>query len=202
MITARSITALEKDKLPEAAKAIASTELPLLVELLSERDDDIRYKAFLVLRHRSQLSDDVYPFWDTFKSKLKSQNSYQRSIGLMLIAENARWDVENRLEDTMDDYLDLLNDEKPITVRQYIQSLGKIAAQRPDLCGKTAGKLTCFDIMAVKESMRKPVLLDILLVLAQNRKTHSSDEIESFFLSALSGEILDKKAKKQVEQLL
>jgi hypothetical protein len=202
MITARSITALEKDKLPEAAKAIASTELPLLVELLSERDDDIRYKAFLVLRHRSQLSDDVYPFWDTFKSKLKSQNSYQRSIGLMLIADNARWDTENRLDGTIDDYLDLLNDEKPITVRQCIQSLVKIVAHRPDLGGKIAGKLTSFDIMSVKETMRKLVLLDILLVLAQIRKTYNTDEIESVFLRALSGETLDKKTKKQVEKLL
>jgi len=45
----------------------------------------------------------------------------------MLIAENVRWDEQNRMEDTMDEYLELFNDEKPITIRQCIQSLGKVA---------------------------------------------------------------------------
>ena len=56
--------------------------------------------------------------------------------------------------------------------------------------------------MAVKETMRKSILLDILNVLLIIRKDHSTDEIESFILKALSGEILDKKSKKQIENLL
>jgi len=165
-----------------------------------ERNDDLRHRAFLILLHRSQLSGDVCPFRESFKAKLRSDNSYQRSIGLMLIAENARRDAENRLDSTIDDYLNLLKDEKPVTVRQRVQSLGKILG--PDLSGKIAGKLTSFDIMGVKESMRKPILLDILAVLAKVRRICSTGEIESFILSALSGDILDKKARRQAERLL
>lgn len=68
----------------------------------------------------------VYTYWDIFREKLKSDNSYQRSIGLMLIADNARWDTQNRMEETIYDYLKCLSDEKPITVRQCIRSLVKI----------------------------------------------------------------------------
>jgi len=50
--------------------------------------------------------------------------------------------------------------------------------------------------------MRKSVLLDILNVLLLIRKELKADEIESFILNALSGEILDKKSKKQIEALL
>ena len=58
--------------------------IPQLVEWLSLKDDDIRYQAFLLLQNRSIFFNDVYPFFDTFCEKLKSDNSYQRSIGLML----------------------------------------------------------------------------------------------------------------------
>jgi hypothetical protein len=56
--------------------------------------------------------------------------------------------------------------------------------------------------MAVKETMRKSILIDILNVLFIIRLEHKTDEIESFILNALSGEILDKKTKKQIEDYL
>lgn len=59
----------------------------------------------------------------------------------MLIARNAKWDTENRMEAVIDEYLTLLRDEKPITVRQCIQALGKVAAAKPDLAGKIAATL-------------------------------------------------------------
>ncbi|MGI5876816.1 MAG: hypothetical protein ACOX6X_08440 [Dethiobacteria bacterium] len=106
------------------------------------------------------------------------------------------------MEDTIDEYLTLLNDEKPITIRQCIQALGKIASAKPGLNDKIASRLISFDLMAVKETMRKSILLDILNVLFIIRKRYKTDEIESFISNALSGEILDKKSKKQIEALL
>jgi hypothetical protein len=202
MITAESLMSLDKDQLPEAAKAIDSSELPRLVELLSEKNDGIRYQAFLTLKYRSRLFNDVYQFWEVFRSKLQSDNSYQRSIGLMLLADNVVWDLDDRMNTTIDEYLELLEDEKPITVRQCIQSLGEIVKYKPELNGKIADRLISLDMTEIKETMRKSVLLDILNVLAQIRINHETDEIESFIVSALTGEILDKKAKKQIEALL
>jgi hypothetical protein len=186
----------------EASRALSKDDLPQLVEWLSLKDDNIRYQALLLLLSRSTFFDDVYPFWDTFRDKLKSDNSYQRSIGLMLVAENAKWDAQNRMEDTIDDYLALLNDEKPITVRQCIQALGKVVPFKPGLNKKIASKLISIDLMAVKETMRKSILIDILNVLLIIRKELKIDETENFILNALSGEILDKKSKKQIEALL
>lgn len=202
MIDYERIMSISKSDLPEASKALSKDDIPQLVEWLSSKDDSIRYQAFLLLQNRSAFIDDVYPFWDTFRKKLKSKNSYQRSIGLMLIAENARWDTENRMEKTIDEYLALLNDEKPITIRQCIQWLGKIISAKPGLNDMIAIRLFSFDIMAVKETMRKSIMLDILNVLLIIRKEHKTAEIESFILNVLSGGILDKKSKKQIEALL
>jgi hypothetical protein len=193
---------ISKSDLPEASKALNKEDISQLIEWLALKDDNIRYQAFLLLQNRSSLFDDVYPYWDTLRKKLKSDNSYQRSIGLMLIAENAKWDNKNQMEDTIDECLMLLNDEKPITIRQCIQSLGKIVSAKPGLNDKIASALINLDLMAVKETMRKSILLDILNVLIIIRKSHKTDEIESFILNALSGEILDKKSKKQIEVLL
>lgn len=106
------------------------------------------------------------------------------------------------MEDTIDEYLALLNDEKPITIRQCIQALGKVVPFKPSLNKKVASKLISFELMAVKETMRKSILLDILNVLLIIRKELKTDEVENFILNALSGEILDKKSKKQIEALL
>lgn len=202
MVTLDSIMSIEKSDLQAASKALNKDDIRQLVEWLSLKNDNIRYQAFLLLQSRSSFCDDVYPYWDTLQSKLKSDNSYQRSIGLTLIAENVKWDTENRMEGTIDEYLMLLNDEKPITIRQCIQSLGKIASVKSSLNEKIASRLISFNLMAVKETMRKSILLDILNVLLIIRQKLKSDEIESFIFYALSGEILDKKLKKQIEALL
>ena len=202
MITYESVMAIDKDALQEAARDLSGDDIASLVEWLALKDDDIRYRALLILQYRSVLCDDVYPYWSTLHDKLKSDNSNQRSIGIMLIAENVRWDSENRIEGVIDEYLALLNDAKPITIRQCIQSLGKIASTKPALNGKIAEKLVSFDIMAVKETMRKSILLDILSVLMLIRRSLRTDEIDGFIMEALSGGILDQKSKKQVEALL
>ncbi|NLW92309.1 MAG: hypothetical protein GXY34_12010 [Syntrophomonadaceae bacterium] len=202
MVTIESIMSIDKGNLQEASIGLDENDIPQLVEWLSLKDDNIRYRAFLLLQNRSLFFDDVYPYWDTFRNKLTSDNSYQRSIGMMLIAENVIWDTENRTGDIIDDCLQLLNDEKPITIRQCIQSLGKIASSKPDLNDKIASRLISFNLMAVKETMRKSILLDILNVLCTIRKELKSDKIDSFILNALSGEILDKKSKKQMEARL
>src|SRR5690606_38474785 len=110
---------------------------------------------------------------------------------------NAKWDFENRMEDTIDEYLTFLNDEKPITIRQCIQALGKIASAKPGVSDKIASRLISFDLMAVKETMRKSILFDILNVLLIIRKGHKTDEIENFILNALSGEYWIKSQRNK-----
>ncbi len=202
MIPADSIMAIDKSGIPEASKTLDETDIKQLVDWLSLKEDNIRYQAFLLLQSRSSLSGDVYPYWNTFKEKLKSVNSYQRSIGAMLLAENTRWDKENKIDSLLEEYLALLNDEKPITIRQSIQSLGKIAEAKPQLHEIISNALMALDLDNIRETMRKPILLDILGVLFLIRKTNKGEKAEGYILNALSGEILDAKSKKQFKAQL
>ncbi len=202
MMTIEHLKSIGKDDLSTAAKSLTQEELPQLVEWLATKDDEIRYPAFLLLQNRSAYSDDVYPYWDVFRGKLGNENSYQRNIGITLIACNVKWDQDRRMDDTLDEYLSLLTDEKPITIRQCIQGLSRIVPYTPHLHAKIADRLMDVQISRIRASMQKLVLMDILNILAFIRKYQTRDTIEKYISDALAGEILDKKAKKQLEQAL
>jgi len=202
MITIEKLKSVDKNNMEDMSKTLQSEDLHLLIDLLCEKDDKIRYPAFLLLQCRSMNQDDVYLYWDIFREKLKSENSFQRSIGLMLIAENAKWDTEEKTEAVMGEYLACIYDDKPITVRQCIQGLKKIVPCKRHLNNTIADKLLALDIMSIKETMRKSVLSDILEVLIEIRKYTESPDIEQYIITALTGEILDKKTKKAVEEKL
>ncbi|SMC68669.1 hypothetical protein [Papillibacter cinnamivorans] len=127
MITADSILPIDAGSLPEFASVLASEDIAKLIGWLNEKEDKIRYRSFLLLQHRSSASPDVYPYWEDFRAKLKNDNSYQRSIGIMLLAENARWDTGGQAKEALDDCFSLLSDERPITIRQCIQSLENLS---------------------------------------------------------------------------
>lgn len=202
MFTIERLVSFEKDDLQEVSKTISGDELQQLVDWLSEKDDKIRYHSFLILQHRSGYSGDVYQYWSTFCEKLKSENSYQRSIGLMLIAANSKWDIENKLDDVIDDYLSLIYDEKPITVRQCIQYLCEIVPYKKHLLMKISDRLMALKISEIRETMKKLILIDILTILAMIKKQLTNNEIETYIFNALTGGLLDKKSVKQVEAML
>lgn len=202
MFTVDDILSLDKAEIPEVSKTILPEDLTLLIDLLNEKDDKLRYQSLLLLQYRSQYSGDVYPFWDIFTSKLKSNNSYQRSIGLMLIADNVKWDTADRMKETIKDYLELIKDEKPITVRQCIQALSHIVTEKQELSNMIAEQLMALNLLNIKETMRKLILVDILNVLIMIKKNNTTIEIENYITNALTGGILDNKAKKQLEAMM
>ncbi|AET67843.1 hypothetical protein Desor_2241 [Desulfosporosinus orientis DSM 765] len=202
MIIIERLFTIGKENLLEFSKTLQAGDISQLVEWLNEKDDKLRYHSLLLLERRSEEYDDVYSYWNVFCEKLTSTNSYQRSIGVMLIAANVKWDKENRIDNSIDDYLRVLNDEKPITVRQCIQSLDKIVSCRTDLHYKVTNKLISIDIMDIKPTMRKLILIDILNILVLIKKHNTSEEIDTYIFKALTGGLLDKKAIKQVELML
>jgi hypothetical protein len=64
---------------------------------------------------------------------------------------------------------------------------------------KIADKLMSVNISCLRASMKKLILLDILKILISIKKVQTSDEIENYIFNAISGEILDKKAKQQLK---
>ena len=188
---------------PENAAAYAAKltaqDTAELVERLNAKEDQIRYPAFLLLRARSAFCADVYPYWDTLAEKLENANSYQRSIGAMLLAANARWDTQGRMRACLGRFLALLNDEKPTTIRQCAQSLTEVASAQPALAGDIIAALIGVDLLQIKETMRKLVLSDFLetLLFIRSIVPNPVPEADAYLFSALSGDVLDGSLKKK-----
>jgi hypothetical protein len=159
------LKALSKDQIAAQTQNLSAADLKLLVETLNEKDDKLRYNAFLLLQAYSKQQPLVYEYWAELEKKLGSGNSYQRSLGAMLIAENVRWDKDGKFAKLMDKYMACCNDEKFITARQTIQGLGIIiesTGKYKDAIKQALAKLT---FTQYKDNQQKLLQKDVLIVL-------------------------------------
>lgn len=189
----------QKNNLEEFASRLTQEYIKFLVPLLTEKNDEIRYLAFLVLCERSNTHPDIYPYWDVFVSKLSSENSYQRTIGATLIAANIRWDEKKKFARIFQSFMSLCNDEKFATSRLTIQTIPIWSKYAPELLDRTVDELVHINVRGLKETQRKLLLLDIINALITIRELQPSEKITKYLIEAMTGGLLDKKSVKKLE---
>lgn len=128
---------------------------------LRDKDNTHAYQCLKQLESESISSDIVYPYFDCFAEMLDDTNSYIRTRGLLLIAANAKWDKDNKIDEIIDDFLKHIMDDKPITARQCIKALPAIAQYKPDLKNSIIMALRKADPQIYKSSMQSLVYKDI-----------------------------------------
>lgn len=199
VMTVAKLLEIDPNTAREASEAVDKNDLPLIVGCLKEKDKILKNKALPLLQNRSLHNADVYPFWNVFREMLKSEDHEQRGAGIILIACNTRWDLENKIDDTIDEYLLCLNDKDPGIVRQCIQALHQILPYKKHLRASIAESLISVEISDLEETIRKPILIDILEALIEIRKGLYPDEVEQYISMALAGDLLDQEDKKQIK---
>ena len=93
-----------------------------------------------------------------------------RTRVLTLIAYNARWDRDNKIDEIIDGYLKHITDVKPITARQCIKLLPMIAKDKPELRNDICSALERADISFYDDSMQPLVYKDIQKALKEIQK--------------------------------
>jgi hypothetical protein len=205
MITIEELKKYKKEELVEVSEKLSKEDIKKLVELLNEKDDKVRYPSFLILQYRSQAKNDVYPYWDTFAGKLKSDNSYQRTIGVILIAENVKWDKDNKFAKIIDDYLEFCNDEKLIVARQCIQKLEYVIKGTDydkKICDKIVNYLISINILKRSNTNWKVMTTDVVNILMLIQREIDYKEIINYLNKVLEGSLIDNKLKKEIQELL
>lgn len=139
-------------------------------ELLFDKNNNVAYKAFQELQKESEETDCVYPFIDRLSDMLDSDNSYIRTRGLTLLAYNAKWDKEYKVDEIIDEYLKHIADVKPITARQCIKLLPIIAKHKPELKNDILSALNKANISIYDYSMQPLVYKDIQKALKEIKK--------------------------------
>jgi hypothetical protein len=122
------------------------------------------------LKASSCLFPFVYGHWGELEKKLESSNSYQRSLGLMLISENVKWDNNDKFNRTFDKYLSCCLDEKFITARQAIQGLANIVNATSKYDGKIKQALASLAVDKYKENQQNLLKKDIANILKMIEK--------------------------------
>lgn len=138
--------------------------------LLFDKNNNIAYKALQELQKESEESDKVYCYMDQLADMLDSDNSYIRTRGLTLIAYNAKWDKDYKIDEIIDEYLKHIEDVKPITARQCIKLLPMLAKNKPELKNDIVSALQKADISIYADSMQSLVYEDIQNSLAEIEK--------------------------------
>ena len=134
-------------------------------ELLLDKNNNVAYKALQLLQKESEERNYVYPYMGRLSDMLDSDNSYIRTRGLTLLAYNAKWDKDNKIDEIIDKYLKHITDIKPITARQCIKLLPIIAEYKPELKNDILSALHKANISIYGDSMQSLVHKDIQKVL-------------------------------------
>jgi hypothetical protein len=102
--------------------------IDILFHDLESKEDDVRFTAFTTL---IKITDEKVEWFDEryidLVNKLDNENSYQRSIGIMLLCNLAKSDSTDTFENLLPKIKKHISDEKFITSRQCIQNIWKIA---------------------------------------------------------------------------
>ena len=138
--------------------------------LLFDKNNSTAYKALQALQKECEESDKIYCYMDKLADMMDSDNSYIRTRGLTLIACNAKWDRDNKIDEIIDEYLKHIEDVKPITARQCIKLLPLIAKNKPELKSDIVSALKKADISIYADSMQPLVCKDIQNSLAEIEK--------------------------------
>ncbi len=171
-MNADKLKALTKTEIPAMSKNLNADDIRFLIQALNEKDDTLRYNAFLLLQSSSRRFPFVYEYWSILEAKLKSINSYQRSLGIMLIAENVRWDKNDRFIKTLGNYMSCCSDEKFITARQTIQGLEAILKATNKHDNEIKQSLASLKLSQYKENQQKLLNKDIekILKIIENKQ--------------------------------
>ncbi len=142
---------LSDHKTPDLAPAVAlaGTDddfLNMLRSGLTSKQDIFRYNCLKTLLALAETQPArLLPFWAEYNAMLGMENSYHRSIGMMLLSALASAATEAQWVEVIDPYLALLDDESFVTARQTAQAAGRVAAARPELRERIVRHLLSID---------------------------------------------------------
>jgi hypothetical protein len=171
------------------------------IEDLGSTDDKIRLDALQnLLKVTESKVDWVYEVWDYLLNKLDHENSYQRSIGIMMLCNLAKSDIENRLATSIDRLLAHTKDEKFITSRQCIQNIWKIATANMSNREKVVKHLEKRFVECVEEKHSNLLRRDIIQSMMCLHKAVKDDGLLTR-AQALVAKEQEPKYRKQYEAL-
>lgn len=113
--------------------------LPEVFEGLNAKKADVKYGCDKILRLISQQNPVLlYPYFDTFVTRLDSDNNFLKWGAIHILADLAAVDAENKFDAIFDTYFAPIPGPVLITAANVIKGAAQIGQARPDLAARIA----------------------------------------------------------------
>lgn len=132
-----------------------------ILNQLQNGKNEEAYKLLLELESESAESSLLYSWYDDFMELLHHKSVYVRIRGFRLCAAQVKWDTEHKTENSLGELLSMLDDDKPIAVRQCLEALHQVLLYKPELSSLIDEKLLALDLSKYKDTMRPLIKKDI-----------------------------------------
>lgn len=132
-----------------------------IISELTSKDDKYAWEFAERIISESQKTDMWYEYFDDFAVLLNHPSSLVRNRELLILAANAKWDIENRFAYILSSFLTHITDEKPITSRQCIKALIQVGKSKPQYIPTILSAFHSADLSKYKESMCSLIKKDI-----------------------------------------
>lgn len=131
------------------------------LDVIQNKDDDKAYEETKKIIRESNKSNKYYRYLFEIADLLNNSKSYIRTRAFMICCAQARWDVDDKLEEFLPSMLKLLHDDKPTVVRQCLSALKNLVEYKPNTKGRIKKELSKMDIKKYKENMSSLIQKDI-----------------------------------------
>ena len=169
--------------------------------MITNRYIMVYYHCYYILDKASSRNPELfYKDWKKFEKLLDHENSYHRTIGLVMLSNLIPADKEKLFDKISDKYFMFINDKKITTARDCVTSTGKILRQCPDYIDKVMKLyLNMEKICEFKENQKALLLYDMFVIFEEfYEKTSYKNEINEKILANLKN-TSPKTAKKARE---
>ncbi len=175
--------------------------MELINEMITNKYIMIYYHCYYILDKASSRNPELfYKDWKKFEKLLDHENSYHRTIGLVMLSNLITADKEKLFDKIADKYFMFINDKKITTARDCVTSTGKILRQRPGYIDEAVKLyLNMEQICEFKENQKALLLYDMFVIFEEfYERTLYKKEINEKILENLQNKS-PKTAKKARE---
>ena len=137
--------------------------------MITNRYIMVYYHCYYILDKASSRNPELfYKDWKKFEKLLDHENSYHRTIGLVMLSNLIPADKEKLFDKISDKYFMFINDKKITTARDCVTSTGKILRQCPDYIDKVMKLyLNMEKICEFKENQKALLLYDMFVIFEE-----------------------------------
>lgn len=136
-------------------------DLDYMLSMLEDKDTSKAFEALKELEEISDSSNILYPYIDKFIEMTGSGKYAIRVRGFRLLCKQSKWDTNNKINESLEGVLAILDDEKPTAVRQALTALHDLVPYKKELEELIRERVLAIDYYKYKDTMHSLISKDI-----------------------------------------